>query len=191
MKRQFFGDSYDIVKRAFLDHLKPLGEWVVNPMFTDAVSEEEASNFSDFLGAVLLTNDVFTGKTNRSEYFASSHECGHLFLDPDTGLRIMATQSAKSPSYLFAAELVSISKARPNSLTLVFDQSLARGNERRQVQEKLTHLSQEGLHSLAYVSHACFILVGIDTSLMDKAQQAILQKSRLLANRLIKSGTGE
>lgn len=186
MRPQFFGDSYDIVKQSLIDWLSGFGEWLVHPMFTVSVSRGAATEFSRFLGATLLSVDVLTPETDRSEYFTSCHKCGHLLLDPDIGLRIKRTAPAQAPSYLFGAELISMVRARPNSLTLVFDQSVARGAERSQIEQKLSHLLSQGIHGLAYVSHACFVLVGLDGALIDKAYQRIRKESRLPLGRLVK-----
>jgi hypothetical protein len=48
----------------------------------------------------------------------------HVFLDPDTGIRLKPCNTLNAPRYLFGPELVAIADARPENLTLVFDQSL-------------------------------------------------------------------
>lgn len=186
MKLQFFGDSYDIVKRSLIAWLRSFGDWVVHPMFTESVSKEAAIEFSEFLGARLLSDSVLSPNMDRDQYFATCHSCGHLFLDPDTGLRMSATKGARASSYLFARELISMARARPSSLTLVFDQSVGRGSERCQIDQKLSHLSSSGLHGFAYVSHACFVLVGRDGALIDQAYETVLRVSRLPSSRLLK-----
>ena len=45
MRLEFFGDSYDIVKRALIQWLAPLGQWYVQPLFTDDVSPHQATAF--------------------------------------------------------------------------------------------------------------------------------------------------
>lgn len=187
MKLRFFGDSYDIVKKSLINWLSPFGEWSVHPMFTEQVSPEAATEFSKFLGASLLSVEVLTPRTDRTEYFASSHKCGHLFLDPDTGLWMKPEPpTRRRPSYLFGEELIAIVRTRPNSLTLVFDKSIARGAERSQTEKKLRRLMSQGLYGVAYVSQVCFILVALDPALIDEAHGRIRKDSKLPLSRLVK-----
>jgi len=46
MRMRYFGDSYDIVKQSLLRWLQSFGPWSVLPMFTEPVSDEEASKRS-------------------------------------------------------------------------------------------------------------------------------------------------
>jgi len=186
VRRQHFGDSYDLVKQSFLGWLSALGAWTIHPMFT-APSCEWAQEFSKLVGCRLLSTEVLRPETNRSEYFATSHRFGHLFLDPDTGLSKKHIPLRKRPAYLMWQELILIGKAkeRRHCLTLVFDQSVARGQERPQVELKLRLLRSEGLFGLAYVSQACFILVSQDRHLVSCAHKLIVNQSRLPADRLI------
>jgi hypothetical protein len=82
-------------------------------------------------------------------------------------------------------ELVNIVKNRPNLLTLVFDQSLARGNEREQLQRKLDMLLSSSIYGVAYVSHACFMLLSCDKILIETATETLIKESRLPVNRFI------
>lgn len=184
MKPEFFGDSYDIVKRSFLHWLRPFGKWAVHPMFTEPVPERQAQEFSRFLGAELLTTEVLTPKTDRACYFRSSHECGHLFLDPDTGLPMNPPGRDALPRYLLRPELVSMTRERPKSLTLVFDQSLGRGKAISQMEAKLSELAKEHVCGFAYLSHVGFILVSADERLVSEALNKILSDRSLLASRI-------
>jgi hypothetical protein len=133
LRQQYVGDSYDIVKQSLLRWLKAYGTWIAHPMFTERITREEANAFSSLLGVPLLSSDVLETGTNRETYFASARSCqGNLFLDPDTGLRLEVGRAKNHPSYLFGSEVISIVSERPKSLTLVFDQSLARGREREE-----------------------------------------------------------
>ena len=179
-----------MVKHSLIRWLRGFGEWHVHPMFTETVPTEEAREFSKLLGAFLVpVDEVLTPETDRARYLASSHKCGHLFLDPDTGLRIEPITSAKAPYYLFGPELISLVQARPHSLTLVFDQSVANGSRESRVErikQKLGELraKEKELHSFAYISHACFILASMDAALLGSARETILNESRLLQSRL-------
>jgi hypothetical protein len=144
MRIRYFGDSYDIVKQSLLRWLRTFGEWSVHPMFTEIVSQTDAAALEMLLDAKIVSTEVLTLDTNRSVYLASGASCGHLFLDPDTGLRMRPTRGAHAPQYLFAAELQRLVEQRPDSLTVVFDQSVGRGSERMHLEAKLQKLRDKG-----------------------------------------------
>jgi hypothetical protein len=157
-------------------------------MFTEQVSATDAEAFSRLLGAPLISTEVLSRRTPRDTYFASAVSSpDNLFLDPDTGLRAKASTGAKAPSYLFLDELVRIAEARPRALTLVFDQCLARGSEREELEAKLATCRGRGLHGLAYVSHACFVLVSRDPDVSAAAGETLRRESRLPTYRFLRS----
>ena len=159
-------------------------------MFTEQVSSEEAAVFSRLLGVPLLSRDILKAETDRESYFARARTCAHhLFLDPDTGLRLTINRAKNAPSYLFGSEIISIVRERPTLLTLVFDQSLARGRERERLAGKLTYLYNHGIASFAYVSHACFILMGTNKELVKEALELIQCESGLPTSRFVMSMT--
>lgn len=181
------GDSYDIVKQCLLRWLAPLGAWAAHPMFTEAVSGQDADAFSRLLGVPLLSCEVLGQKTDRAAYFAPARACpDHVFLDPDTGIRFASTGAKAAPAYLLRPELVAITEARPSRLTLIFDQSMARGKEAPQLGGKLAALADHGLSSIAYLSHASFVLVGRDRGLVGRALKLLWRTSSLPAGRFLK-----
>lgn len=189
MKAKFLGDSYDVVKQSLIRWLRTFGGWAVHPMFTERVSPRLASEFSNFLGARLLSQAVLRSRTDRAQYLAPALNTDeNVFLDPDTGLRLKPIQGREAPAYLFAPELVAVASAKPERLVLVFDQSLPRGAERRRVTEKLVHLTKEGVHVVAYVSHASFLLVGARQSRLAEAFATLIAESRLPTNRFVSVG---
>jgi len=186
MNLKFLGDSYDIVKRSLLKWLEPVGTWATHPMFTESVSREQADTFSRLLGTRLLSHDVLTQTTDRDAYLAPARDSSdHVFLDPDTGIRPKPTGGMRAPRYLFGTELVLIANARPERLTLVFDQALGRGDEPSQLQTKLDDFAQQGVLGIAYVSHACFVLVGKDRTLLESAFEMLKKESSLPENRFL------
>jgi hypothetical protein len=185
MHIKYFGDSYDVVKQSLIRWLAPFGHWSVHPMFTEAVTSAEAAAFADFLGARLLSNSVLTAKTERSTYFTCASSCDNLFLDPDTGLQIKSVSASRVPEFLFASELVSLVQKRPGFLTMVFDQSHPRGSERVSLEQKLSHLSERGISAFAYSSHACFVITGQDSVLVNKARTHLIRESRLPESRFV------
>jgi hypothetical protein len=155
-------------------------------MFTEPVTAQEATIFSGLLGVPLLSAEVLHAETNRQAYFAAARVCeDHLFLDPDTGLRLKPTTGKDRPSYLFGLEVVTLVLERPETLTLVFDQSLPRGREREQLAKKMEFLEQHGIFSSAYVSHACFILMSSKQELMEKALEVVQGESGLPRARFV------
>ena len=126
MHERHFGDSYDIVKQSLIRWLSRYGEWIVHPMFTELVTEKCSADFQTFLGARIICTDSLP-RANRRNYFNRALPNANLFLDPDIGLRI---DGKCSPRHLLGNELVSLVKARPKRLTMVFDQSFRRGEQR-------------------------------------------------------------
>jgi len=184
MRIRYFGDSYDIVKKSLLTWLAPGEAWSVHPMFTEAVSPDEASAFSQFLGAPLVTTQVLVPATDRVAYFASAAVSKNLFLDPDTGVRAEAGRGSRDPRYIYVDELVSLVRGRPSSLTLVFDQSVPRGSESAAILRKLEAIARFGIRGFAYVSHACFLVLSVEPTSLEKARKHLFEHSRLPVGRI-------
>jgi len=185
MRKCYLGDSYDIVKQSMIRWLSSFGEWSVHPMFTEEVLPADAAAFEALLGARLLTAAVLSADTDRSDYLACASSCGNLFIDPDTGLRMQPLRGPRGPEYLFAAELLRLTEPRPNSLTLVFDQSVGRGRERLHLDGKARALRNDGVYAFAYVSHACFLVAARDRSLVELARTRVLEESKLPESRFL------
>ena len=184
-----FGDSYDIVKQSTLRWLSPCGTWVAHPMFTGAVDPSQAKAFSDFLGVTLVTTAELT--PDRDAFLKAAKGCSdHLFLDPDTGLRAPASSEvprSQTRKYLMAQEFLAIAQARPDKLTLVYDQSIDRRySVRSQLESELRWLADNSIQGCAYESHACFILVSASKQVLDRAADSFLLESRLPPARLVR-----
>lgn len=188
MHIRYWGDSYDIVKQSMLRWLSAFGQWWVHPMFTEQVETGKAADFAAFLGARLVTDAVLTTKSDRLQYLAACRDSGHLFLDPDTGVRLQPLGGKRASEFLFASELVSLACCRPTNLSMVFDQSHPRGGTRASLELKLEHLAASGVAAFAYESHACFIIAGADRTLVSEARAKILSDSRLPPHRLVSRG---
>jgi hypothetical protein len=185
MRIHYFGDSYDVVKQSLLRWLSTFGEWSVHPMFTEMVSGTDVAAFEVLLNAKIVSTEVLTRETDRSAYFACATSCGHLFLDPDTGLRMRPTRGARAPQYIFGDEVHRLVEQRPESLTVVFDQCVGRGSERSHLADKLQMLRDRGIFGFAYVSHACFVVAGRKRTLVEQARSRVIAESRLPENRLL------
>ncbi len=186
MNPQFFGDSYDLVKKALISWLMPFGGWAVHPMFTEDVPPADAREFARFLNADLLSPKVLTAQTDREEYFKRCRDVGNLFLDPDTGVRL---EGKPSPRHILAENLVEIVRVRPKALTLVFDQSYTRAAESarsNEIKRKLTFFAKYKVHGFAYNSHATFLLLCHDSELLERAYSVLLEASGLLRKRIIR-----
>lgn len=186
MKPSYFGDSYDIVKRTFLEWLQPLGDWAVHPMLTEEVRAEFAFEFSALVGVPLVSTDVLKSKTDRRSYFDSCVPYRHLLLDPNTGLKLSRDRSERSPDHLFDSDLLRLVDARPGCLTMVFDQSLSRGRTaRKQLEEKLRHFCAQGLSGFAYTSHACFLFFTRELEIAEQAKSLLFREGRLPSARFL------
>lgn len=127
MRMRYFGDSYDIVKKSLLFWLRRFGNWSVHPMFTEPVSAIDVAAFEVFLDATIISTEVLTPGTSRPKYLSCGLTCGHLLLDPDTGLQMQPKLGRRAQEYLFSSELIWLVEGRPSALTIVFDKSIGRG----------------------------------------------------------------
>jgi len=188
MDLKHFGDSYDLVKKSLIAWLLDLGAWSAHPMFTHHVSCAAAGKFERFLGVPILSRARLRSDSDRIRYFTVCNAAQHVFLDPDTGLRVTPVPPSKAPHFLLSDDLIRLAQARPRYLTLTFDQSLSRGARREpQIRAKLARFAATGIHSFAYVSHASFIIFGCSRTQVDRAYRTVLTKSGLPARCFVRS----
>ena len=187
MRMGYFGDSYDIVKKSLLDCLRSFGNWGVHPMFTEKVSEADAKSFSTYLQVRLISSKILGLDTNRVEYFKSIDGNENIFLDPNTGLKFNPNRKISKPDYIYFDELETIVKRQQSLLTMVFDQSLARGNERAHLTTKFKNLLADGkgIEGFAYISHASFLFFSLDKNLLKSAHLEIMRQSKLPVSRFL------
>ncbi len=184
MRMQFFGDSYDVVKRFLLRTVAPEAKWTAFPMFTHEVAAGDIASFKAFLGVRVASPHAITGSTDRAAHLSAAANHRHIFLDPDTGVKLKPFNGASAVKYVFGPELVSLCKQDRNRLLLVFDQSVPRGNERKAVAAKLTYFRENGLQGFAYLSHACFLVLSGSESACRAARKHLLA-SHLPKARLV------
>jgi hypothetical protein len=176
MKRKYFGDSYDIVKKSLIAWLSGFGPWVTHPMFTEDFPPEEAAAFSGLLGTPLFSTEVLTPQTARTRYFAPCSTPKNLFLDPDTGVSVRRFGGGRSTQFVFGEELVKWSVERPKALTLIFDQSYSREFKKEiLLQEKLEYFAGNNTSGFAHDSHTTFLLLGADAELVKRARDTLLK----------------
>lgn len=198
MNYGMFGDSYDFVKRGILQLLSCCGDWSVHPMFTDNPNAAHyAEDYRRLVGVPTVTDQSFVQSgRNRNDWLEAARTCqDHLLIDPDTGIPFnepgrLPRAGAAGAEFLMANELVEIARARPDKLTLVFDQSFYRKNYRgapcttKQINGKLWWVAQQDLHGLVYNSHAKFLLVSMDRDVLS-ATRHCLEELHFPGGRLI------
>lgn len=168
MNPDWFGDSYDIVKRFFINLLKENGYKVfVNPMFTGNYQGIEDS-FYYLIGASKFDRNNISSKKIA------------LFLDPDTGIG-----KRKTSKHVIMVDI--IEELKQYDLVFSFDQSFSRNKIANvQMNEKLKPLSDKGLFGFYYNSHARFLFAGKYRNDMEVVISAILNsglpKKRLISN---------
>ena len=188
-----FGDTYEMAKLCMLHWLAPDEEWLFHPMYFPPINEEWdetfACRYADFLGVRLAHGNI----KERSELVdAVAENPGHLFLDPDTGLRL---DNAKAPQHVNVNEFIAMahSPTREHKLVLVYDQSIDRrynikGTPNQQLGDKLRRLHEADVHAAAYVSHIAFIWASTDPEIVSAAARRLVSASHLPDFRLVDDG---
>jgi hypothetical protein len=165
MNRDWFGDSYDIVKRFFVGELRSLGYSVyVDPLPTGEWEAVESA-FLEFLGAVHVRD-------------AQPSVASALFLDPDTGISARPSRAHTTISSI-------VGHLARHEIVFAFDQSFSRGaNPLPQLRAKLQSLREQGAHGFYYDSHARFIFASLSSQKLGAVREALL-KAGLPAHRLV------
>ena len=188
MRMDFFGDSYDIVKKFLMQSIEPNSEWITLPMFTHEVSSKDIKSIEQFLHVRVISKINFATTIDRDKYFADSGNHRNIFIDPDIGISINKHYGKKSINYIFGSELVSLCEQNPKTRLLVFDQSIQRGNVdqvNQSVERKLTYFREQNISCFAYESHACFIILSQSSGVCKQAYDNLLN-TNLPSSRLTK-----
>lgn len=167
MNLEYFGDSYDLVKRFFVQELCALEyEVAIDPLCTgDWDGAEE--DFFRLVGARHRT-DVANGSDRRA-----------LLLDPDTGVNGKGGKRHVSFSQV-------VDEARDFSVVFAFDQAFSRqGNSSEMIQEKVRMLRSLGAYPMYYDSHARFLFVSLRHDLIHELWHHLV-KIGLPKRRLIR-----
>lgn len=170
MHSEYLGDSYDLVKHTLLRWLEPLGAWAAHPMFRFSFDETFVASYEGLIGVPTITQKPIPRGRKRFEHLHLADAFGNVLFDPDTGLKVSGGQRR---THLMIEELVSLVRARPKSLSLVFDQSLSRGQQRDALFNKVASLRNSQLAAFGYFSHACFVAVSQYRLLLDFAKQLL------------------
>ena len=195
MNPEFFGDSYDFVKKEIINGLAPAEDWAVHPMyFSEDPTEGFVESYSRFLGVGAVEGCI----NDRDLVPAVSELCRkHLFLDPDTGLWVPGVGVEQlQPGggwdrHLRVEEVgeIAIAPERERMLTLIFDQSYPRrtlADRRILAEQKLGELRQGyGVHGVGYVTHVVFMWFCHDEDVLAEATRKLVEGSRLPRCRLV------
>jgi len=163
---QWFGDSFDIVKRFFIENLNSIGYQVVvdHTILTGKWNGLE-HDFYTFLKAY-PPNGIISAKSA-------------LMLDPDTGIGKKNSKKHVTIKYI-ADQLLRY------DVVFSFDQSFPRGaNAKDTIIEKLLLLQETGNYGFYYNSHARFLFAAKSIDILGEIEQQLLA-SGLPASRLLK-----
>ena len=164
MNPLWFGDSFDLVKRFFVESLSNAGYHVmVDPMLTGEWEGLEESFYK-----LLKASPVSSSKNGKTA----------LLLDPDTGIGKKATSQHVTISDI-ATQLQS------HDIVVSFDQSFSRaGSATDKIIEKLTDIHKTGNFAFYYDSHARFMFAANSAIHLNAIEQQLLvtglPKSRLV-----------
>ena len=171
MNPKWFGDSYDIVKKFFIDALNEIGyEVYVEPMFTGDWKGAE-QQFFEFLGA------------KRNDEYAEPHQRSALLVDPDTGIGKKASSKHVTISSI-------IKELEKYEIVFSFDQSFLRGiSSEARMQEKLSALHELGGIGFYYDSHARFLFTAKNLTALNTLREKLIEiglpAARLVTNKAI------
>jgi len=162
---QYFGDSFDIVKRFFVENLNAIGyQVVVDPMRTGEWNGVE-HGFYQLLKAYPL-NEKSSSKSA-------------LLLDPDKGIGRKRSKQHVTIKCI-ADQLLH------HDVVFSFDQSFSRdANAKDTIKEKLLLLQETGNYGFYYNSHARFLFAAKSIDILGEIEQQLLA-SGLPASRLLK-----
>jgi len=167
MNPEWFGDSYDIVKRFFVENLQSIEySVVVDPMLTGKWdSLEDEKKFYRFLRALPL-GAAGGGKTA-------------LLLDPDTGIGQRRTKRHVTIAII-------ASHLRDHEIVFAYDQSFSRARDATvEMKEKMAKLEEEGYTGFYYDSHAKFLFAARSDESLNAVEQQLLSTG-LPESRLVK-----
>jgi hypothetical protein len=171
MNPEWFGDSYDIVKKFFIHTLQGMDyEVYIDPMFTgDWDGKKE--DFIKFIGDK-LHND--SGKPVVKSA---------LFVDPDTGIK-----EKVSPKHITFKAIRQ--RLERYEIVFSFDQSFSRSiSSEERMQEKLSILKKLDVNGLYYNSHTKFLFASKKVTVIDAIREELLKKglpnTRIITNKSI------
>ncbi len=186
MRMKYFGDSYDFVKRVALATIGSGATWDAFPMFTEHVSDAQVRAYEKFVGVTVLAREPLTPAPFRENRFSASAEHRHVFLDPNTGVRLRPQGGKAGTDRVLGREIAALCSGYPDRVVVVFDQAFAFGSAPRTLGEKLHFFEAEGIYGFAYLSHACLLVLSENSVLCERAYDRLLSL-HLPEKRLLRS----
>ncbi len=186
MHRGYFGDTYDLAKRALMHILAADEPWGIVPMFTDEWTMDAIHGFERLLQASVLSADVIGPDDDRSAYFQGIKCEGHTLADPDTGVSIEHRRPDEWPKFIADSELADLVLRNPKYLTLVYDQSYSRQTNLAtpRMLRKLAKLNERTVEGFGYLGQASFLILSCDLRVIEQARERLLDTG-VPSNRLV------
>ena len=154
LKRQYLGDSYDILKRFWADSLGQIAPLFAHPKF---VPEEIRDDYK------LITNIPIL--------VPGQNESIGILLDPHTGIPLPSeNKSAVSSSHAPLAFIVELNNLLQPKYVICFDQTYHRSHQlsrNDQLELKRAFLERNGLFSFYYLSHAPFLFISENLAILE------------------------
>ena len=176
MHLDYFGDTYDLAKRFLMQCLAPGEPWGIIPMFTDEWNPEQVAAFERLLGGKVLIPDCIKGTRRRQDVSTAGTWVGHVFIDPDTGIRSPDSTSS-STKLIRLTEIVREAREHSRNLILAFDQSYANAKlpaKTKAMKQKLAFLNADDVNGFGYLGQASFLILSCDPSAIQRARQNLL-----------------
>ncbi|HSU14091.1 hypothetical protein [Longimicrobium sp.] len=174
MRAEFLGDSYDLVKRFWVQGLGTIAPLYSHPNFVPPGMR--------FAYTAATTIPVLEPENLPNTQFG-------LLLDPDTGITLSTNVKRSHASLALIVEI--IGKYHP-AYMICFDQSFHRKHELsrpEQMRKKQAYLHEHGVPSFYYKSHAPFLFAALgDEPLLDVKARLIslgIPAERLVSEMLL------
>ncbi len=168
------GDAYDPLKRFLMESLAPLSEWQILPMFRGAWADVDIERYATLLGVELFTTGVLTARS-RAQQLRTDGWPGNAYLDPTTGVKRPTEGNQNAATHIRIDELARLVCERPESLTVVYDQSKLRGESKREaLQDKLRQLRTSGIEGFGLDMQAPHLVLSCDGSVIEEARNNLL-----------------
>jgi len=154
VKKEYLGDSYDIVKRFWAESLRSFGQLYAHSRF---VPQEIRGQYTAVTSIPILN--------------ASPRTPFGILLDPDTGIPLPTESTQKATSkHAPLRFIVNLNDEFSPKYMICFDQSYHRKHaltREEQRERKRIYLREHDLKSFYYVSHAPFLFVSRDAHVLD------------------------
>lgn len=175
MKLKYQGDVMDVVKHWYFSvmHNGIIEKLVVFPMFTETWCGAQKEQYIRLFGQhatfaqsePLDSKKCWTlnhGKENRKCYFSYGSSCKthDYFIDPNTGLQLDRKKHFDGRDYVFLPDLTHLLSSDCDHIAFVYDQSLGRGREEEELEEKQKRLFSAGFLSVCYVAQTAIWAIG-------------------------------